>query len=66
MLYSIKLHIGITKSFSLALSICVLFVSLMQSVNLYLSFFLAVCICAWVLAGGVGGFGSGPASPEML
>ena len=32
-LYSIKLYIGITKSMSLALSISVLFVSLMQSVN---------------------------------
>ena len=32
-LYSIKLYIGITKSMSLALSISVLFISLMQSVN---------------------------------
>ena len=33
MVYSIKLYIGITTSMSLALSICVLFISLMQSVN---------------------------------
>ena len=32
-LYSIKLCIGITTSMSLALSTCVLFVLLMQSVN---------------------------------
>ena len=32
-LYSIKLYIGITASMSLALSICVLFISLMQPVN---------------------------------
>ena len=31
--YSIKLYIGITTSMFLALSTCVLFVSLMQSVN---------------------------------
>ena len=33
MLYSIKLYIGITISISLALSTCVLFISLMQLVN---------------------------------
>ena len=32
-LYSIKLYIGITTSIALALSIYVLFISLMQSVN---------------------------------
>ena len=31
--YSIKLYIGITTLMSLALSICVLFISLMQLVN---------------------------------
>ena len=33
MLYSVKFYIDITTSMSLALSICVLFISFMQSVN---------------------------------
>ena len=33
MLFSIKLYIGIITSIYLVLSICVLFISLMQSVN---------------------------------
>ena len=33
MLYSIELHIGITPSISLILSICVLFISVMQFAN---------------------------------
>ena len=54
MLYSIKLYIGITISTSLALSICVLFISLMQSVNgaqlLNITFLLALFGAATVVS----------------
>ena len=48
MLYSVKLYTGITKLMPLALSTCVLFISLMQSVNR--ANFLNLIFTFWSLA----------------